>query len=58
MCISLNVKLEKEVNMKKQVSKKAEVKEKKEAAISYRIKCKRTANGLSHYVPSEKSSLV
>ncbi len=44
--------------MEKVTRRKAVVKEKKPAAISYRIKCKRTANGLSHYVPAEKKSLV
>jgi len=33
-------------------------KKKKGQAIAYRIKCKRTANGLSHYVPSDKKALV
>jgi len=43
--------------MKKGTSKK-NAKSKKQVAVSYRIKCKRTANGLSHYVPAEKKALV
>lgn len=44
--------------MKKKTSKKQVAKRKKASAISYRLKCKRTANGLSHYVPAEKKALV
>lgn len=44
--------------MKRETCKRKSVKEKKPVAISYRIKCKRTANGLSHYVPAEKKTLV
>lgn len=44
--------------MKKKTSKKTAVKKKQPAIISYRMKCERTANGLSHYVPSEKKTLV
>lgn len=44
--------------MKNKMQKKTSVKQDKPVAISYRIKCKRTANGLSHYVPAEKKALV
>ena len=45
--------------MKIKKQRKTRAKGKKSAAcISYRIKCKRTANGLSHYVPAEKKALV
>ena len=44
--------------MKKCTTKKTGTKAKKASAISYRMKCKRTANGLSHYVPAEKKTLV
>jgi len=44
--------------MKKEIRKKRKVKEKKPLAMSYRLKCKKTANGLSHYVPTEKKALV
>lgn len=44
--------------MKRRIRKKRALKERGLSAISYRIKCKRTANGLSHYVPAEKKALV
>ena len=44
--------------MKKKATKKSKACAKKPTAVSYRLKCKRTANGLSHYVPAEKKSLV
>ncbi len=43
--------------MKKKTLKKETVKKGK-TPVSYRLKCKRTANGLSHYVPAEKKALV
>lgn len=43
--------------MKKKALKKAAVK-KGTTPVSYRLKCNRTANGLSHYVPAEKKALV
>jgi hypothetical protein len=46
------------LKMHKKISKKTGRKRAKSAAVSYRIKCKRTANGLSHYVPSEEKTLV
>jgi len=42
----------------KKILKKVRAGKKKQSVLSYRIKCKRTANGLSHYVPNEKKSLV
>lgn len=42
----------------KKILKKEKADKKKQSALSYRIKCNRTANGLSHYVPNEKKSLV
>jgi len=44
--------------MKKKTNEKAATKRKKPSVISYRMKHKRTANGLSHYVPAEKKALV
>lgn len=44
--------------MKGKNLKKTQLRGKKPAGISYRIKCKKTANGLSHYVPAEKKALV
>ena len=44
--------------MKKKIHKKMSTKKGKPSAVSYRMKCKRTANGLSHYVPTEKKALV
>jgi hypothetical protein len=44
--------------MEKKMFKRAGKKGAKSGALSYRIKCKRTANGLSHYVPAEKKTLV
>ncbi len=42
----------------KSKSKKVDSKAKAKLPVSFRIKCKRTANGLSHYVPAEKKALV
>jgi len=42
----------------KRLTKKAKVGKKKQSMLSYRIKCNKTANGLSHYIPNEKKSLV
>ncbi len=44
--------------MKNQLGKKVSAKQKKPVAVSYRLRCPRTANGLSHYVPAEKKALV
>ena len=44
--------------MKKEKSINSIKKGKKAQTMSYRLKCKRTANGLSHYVPSDKKTLV
>lgn len=44
--------------MKKGTCKKSAEKDKKPCAVSYRLKCKKTANGLSHYVPTNKKTLV
>jgi len=42
----------------KKNSKKTKANKRRQSVIAYRIKCNRTANGLSHYVPNEKNSLV
>lgn len=42
----------------KKISKKRKENKKSKTVISYRVKCDKTANGLSHYVPNEKKSLV
>ena len=42
----------------KRIHKKGKAGKRKQSVLSYRIKCNRTANGLSHYVPNEKKSLV
>lgn len=44
--------------MKNKAERKKVAKCAKPSVISYRIRCKRTANGLSHYVPAEKKALV
>lgn len=44
--------------MEKRMSDRTSRKKAKSGIVSYRIKCKRTANGLSHYVPAEKKALV
>lgn len=44
--------------MEKRITKNTDRKRTKSGVLSYRIKCKRTANGLSHYVPAEKKALV
>jgi len=44
--------------MKKKTNKRTATKGRKPSVISYRMKHKRTANGLSHYVPAEKKALV
>jgi len=44
--------------MKKEMLKRKATKGKATSTISYRIKSGRTANGLSHYVPAEKKTLV
>ena len=44
--------------MQKKVSKKTSKKKTKPQSLSYRLKCGKTANGLSHYVPAEKNALV
>jgi hypothetical protein len=44
--------------MEKQMSERRSKRKTKSQVLSYRIKCKRTANGLSHYVPAEKKALV
>ncbi|MFH1245669.1 MAG: hypothetical protein V1662_04215 [Candidatus Omnitrophota bacterium] len=43
---------------KNQSGKKVSAKQEKPAAVAYRMRCPRTANGLSHYVPAEKKALV
>ena len=42
----------------KRLTKKVKSDKKKQSMVSYRIKCNKTANGLSHYVPNEKKSLI
>ena len=44
--------------MQKNISKKTNRKKAKSQSLSYRLKCQKTANGLSHYVPAEKNALV
>jgi len=44
--------------MQKKPAKKTNKKKVKSESLSYRLKCQKTANGLSHYVPAEKNALV
>lgn len=42
----------------KKIQKNVAAKEKKSKAISYRLKSVKTSNGLSHFVPKERKTLV
>lgn len=44
--------------MQKKVSKRISKKKAGSQSLSYRLRCTKTANGLSHYVPAEKNALV